>query len=190
VPTNSDPYPCDIDPTTGAPYPRTTHLQFFCDSSQTGYAKLFEVDQNSTDDCDYVLKFKTNIVCINPLGISTGWFVSIIMISSISGFVVLGLAYSYYKTRDLNNLSLPGVNYVYLFFDYAVEGAVFIANGFKARKGYGLVYPKGGSYSSTSASSGFTSSSSTSGIGPATVSSGSGYDLRPVSSSAPAFGEI
>lgn len=86
-PTSSDPYSCDYDPTTGQPYHRVTHLQFFCDPDVQGFANLFEVDQNSTDDCDYTLKFKTNAVCMGS-GLSGGWTFVIVMASLTTLFVV------------------------------------------------------------------------------------------------------
>lgn len=98
APTSSDPYYCDWNPATGNFFPRTTHMQFFCDPSADGWAQFYEVDQNATDDCDYTLKFKTSAACLTkPL--SSGWTFSIIVIVCSLGYVSGAFLWSFYTTR-------------------------------------------------------------------------------------------
>jgi len=95
------PYVCDYDPDTGAPYPRITHMQFFCDPAQVGFANFYEVGINATDNCDYTLKFKTNIACLPGLlgGLSGGWVFNIIVMSGAALYLGIGSFLTYRKEK-------------------------------------------------------------------------------------------
>lgn len=93
----TQPYACDFNPATGAPYPRVTHMQFYCDPTVAGFAKLYEVDQNATDDCDYTLKFKTSAVCMP--GISGGWIFCIIVMAGFGAYAIFGTLVTYWRER-------------------------------------------------------------------------------------------
>jgi hypothetical protein len=103
TPTGSDPYQCDFNPATGTQYPRVTHMQFFCDPTMDGFARLYEVDQNSTDDCDYTLKFYTDVVCDFAVSgkpqVSGGWIFNIIVFSVFGAYVIAGYGLNYWKKR-------------------------------------------------------------------------------------------
>lgn len=43
---------------------------------------MYAVDQNATDDCEYTVKFKTDLVCVTGLPISGGWIFNIIFLVS------------------------------------------------------------------------------------------------------------
>lgn len=98
TPTQSDTHLCGIDPATGNRYPRVTQMQFFCDEAQTGFANLYEVDQNATDDCLYTLKFKTALACAGT-SISGGWIFVAIVLSTFGAYVIAGTLWQYYKMR-------------------------------------------------------------------------------------------
>lgn len=89
-PTISDPYHCDWNVATGSPFPRVTHMQFFCDPTVTGFASFFDVSQNATDDCEYFLSFKTSEVCLDAASISSGWIFNIVVLSSFGLYAIVG----------------------------------------------------------------------------------------------------
>lgn len=92
TPTRSDPYSCDYDPATGAPFPRITHMEFYCDADTTGFANFYEVAQNATDGCDYTLRFKTSAACIGSAAgrLSGGWVFNIIVFVSAALYLSIG----------------------------------------------------------------------------------------------------
>lgn len=95
TPTRDDTYSCPVNPSTGVPYPRVSHMEFYCDPNVDGYANFYEVDQNATNGCDYTLKFKTSLVCISDLSLSGGWIFSIIVLSSFAAYVIIGTLWTY-----------------------------------------------------------------------------------------------
>lgn len=99
TPTRSDPYSCDYDPATGAPFPRITHMEFYCDADATGFATFYEVAQNATDGCDYTLRFKTSAACIGSAagGISGGWVFNIIVSVAAGLYLSVGAAVTWKK---------------------------------------------------------------------------------------------
>lgn len=99
TPTLSDPYQCDWNTQTGSPFPRVTHLQFFCDKTVTGYAQMYAVDQNATDDCEYTVKFKTSLVCVTGMGLSGGWVFNIIVMTLFGVYVVAGYGINYARKK-------------------------------------------------------------------------------------------
>lgn len=123
TPTLSDPYQCDWNPATGSPFPRVTHLQFFCDPNQQGFASMYAVDQNATDDCEYTVKFKTDLVCVTGLPISGGWIFNIIFLTCFGLYAIIGTGINFYKHRtcefpnkafwaELESLVFDGVRFI------------------------------------------------------------------------------
>ena len=171
TPTLSDPAVCDRDP-NGAPYPRTTHMQFICDWSADGYANFFAVSQNATDDCDYTLKFKTRAACVGAQPLSGGWVFDIIV---LVGGALYYLLFSALNLRATGAFRLPAPHAAFWAASnlLALEGLLFALNRCKrpnaealralvaddeeaapsaklASEGGGLA-SRGGSYGSTSA---------------------------------------
>jgi hypothetical protein len=66
VPTGSDPYACDYNPSTGLPYPRQTVYTFTCDPTvpADGPAKVVSVGQYPTDDCMLLVEWATALACL------------------------------------------------------------------------------------------------------------------------------
>jgi hypothetical protein len=100
TPTQNDPYSCDYDPTTGAPYPRVTHMEFYCDASATEFANFYEVAQNATDGCDYTLRFKTSIACVGAAAgavLSGGWVFCIVVMVVGALYAIIGAIVTWRK---------------------------------------------------------------------------------------------
>jgi len=100
TPTQNDPYSCDYDPTTGAPYPRVTHMEFYCDDSATEFANFYEVAQNATDGCDYTLRFRTSIACVGAAAgakLSGGWVFCIVVMVVGALYAIIGAIVTWRK---------------------------------------------------------------------------------------------
>lgn len=130
TPTLNDPWQCPVNPATGNFYPRTTEYQFKCDHSVTGFAVLESVLQNTSDSCDYTLKFKTNLVCFGDLPISGGWIFMIILLGGFGLYVIGGYAYSYAR---LKTFVFPNQEFWSEVNDLIFEGVVFVCSLGKKR---------------------------------------------------------
>lgn len=146
TPRLNDPFNnCDYNPETGKPYQRTTHLQFFCDATVDGFAKLYEVKQNGTDDCDYLLKFKTSAACVS-MPLSRGWDFVITVLSLSAIYVAGALGWNWYRTREIG--FPPSHTAFWKSLDaLALDGLLYLLSGFK-RRGTGGGGISGAAYSS------------------------------------------
>lgn len=161
TPTASDPYKCPIDPSTGAPYPRVTHMQFYCDAGTTGFANLFEASQNATEGCEYYLKFKTSLACVNSGGLSGGWVFNIIVMVAVTVYLGAG---SFLNYRNKGTWEVPNKSFWAEVESLIMDGMAFLLFGCKKpgsrRLPVGEDSSKGfGSTSSVSSSSADSSSS-------------------------------
>jgi len=127
-PTVTEPYPCPIDPTTGAPFLRTTRFELYCDASATGFAVLYEMEQPDSDPCLYILRFRTNQVCKGP-GINTvlrtlspGWAFDITFIVCTFVYVVGGALWGYRQSRVW---ALPHADFWAGVLDLIADGVMF-----------------------------------------------------------------
>jgi len=126
TPTLSDPAVCDLD-ANGAPFPRTTHMQFLCDWSADGYANFFAVSQNATDDCDYTLKFKTKAACVGSPPLSGGWWFDIVVLTAGAAYYLL---FSALNLRATGTFGLPASHVAWWAATnlLALEGLLFALN--------------------------------------------------------------
>jgi hypothetical protein len=89
-----------------------------------------QVLQNTSDSCDYTLKFKTNLVCFGDLPISGGWIFMIILLGGFGLYVIGGYAYSYAR---LKTLVFPNQEFWSEVNDLIFEGVVFVCSLGKKR---------------------------------------------------------
>jgi Autophagy-related protein 27 len=136
TPTKSDPFRCDYDPVSGAPYPRVTHQEFYCDPSVTGFAELYQVIQNQTDTCDYTLRFKTSAACINSNSLSGGWVFSIIVM--VTSAVYFGVG-SVWVKRSTGSWGIPNKAFWAALDELILEGCRFILRGCKKNPNAGEI---------------------------------------------------
>ena len=102
-------------------------MQFLCDWSADGFARLSGVVQNATDDCDYTLRFKTRAACVGAEPLSGGWVFDIIVIT-VAGVYWLGA--SAVEFRRSGAWALPPAHRAFFAANCAValEGLLFILN--------------------------------------------------------------
>lgn len=134
APTDSDPFWCTFNPSTGSQYEREVHFNFYCDHSVSGVQPVTAI-QNGTNDCRYMLEFKTAHACANYTGnsgLSGGWIFIIILVCCAFVYIVGGMGYGYFTTRKLE---FPNMAFWTWFADLVREGFLFVGHGFKSTSG-------------------------------------------------------
>ena len=132
--SDSDPFWCTFNPSTGAQYEREVHFNFNCDESVDGITPL-EAVQNSTNDCRYMLEFATSKACAGGSGsdgLSGGWIFIIILVCVAFVYIVGGMGYNYYTKQ---RLEFPNVELWATFADLVRDGFLFVGHGFKKQGG-------------------------------------------------------
>jgi hypothetical protein len=102
-------------------------MQFLCDWSADGFARLSGVVQNATDDCDYTLKFRTRAACVGSEPLSGGWVFDILVLT-VAGVYWLGACALEY--RRSGSWALPPAHRAFFAAHCAValEGLLFLLN--------------------------------------------------------------
>ena len=117
-------------------YEREVHFNFLCDPSVDGIEPVTAI-QNSTNDCRYMLEFKTAAACSDgdgggSGGLSGGWIFIIILIVVAFIYVVGGMAYGYVTKQ---RLEFPNMEFWASFGDMVRDGFLFVGHGFKKQGG-------------------------------------------------------
>ena len=117
-------------------YEREVHFNFNCDPSVSGIQAV-EAVQNGTNDCRYMLEFKTAAACSDggsggSGGLSGGWIFIIILIVIAFIYIVGGVAYGYVTKQ---RLEFPNVEFWASFADMVRDGFLFVGHGFKKQGG-------------------------------------------------------
>ena len=60
---DDDPFWCVFDPRTGAQFPRSVTFEIMCDEAVTGRAEPIRAIQNTTNDCQYTMQFRSARAC-------------------------------------------------------------------------------------------------------------------------------
>ena len=132
--SDSDPFWCSFNPSTGAQYEREVHFNFYCNKHVSG-VKVMTAVQNHTNDCRYQLEFETALACASgggSGGISGGWVFIIILVCLAFLYVVGGMGYGYFTTR---RLEFPNMEFWTAFADLVRDGFLFVGHGFKKQGG-------------------------------------------------------
>ena len=146
VPTLNDPWSCPTNPSTGNAYPRQTEMVFTCDPQVAGYAVLDSVTQNTTDSCDYTLRFRTDLVCFVGgradgaliLPLSSGWIFMTALLGCFAIYALGGIAWGYARTK---RISFPNLAFWLDLQDLIFEGVIFAFSCGRWRLARGSISP-------------------------------------------------
>jgi hypothetical protein len=127
-PSETDPFWCPFDPSTGAQYERKVTYHFKCNPSVE--IKSINAAENATNKCHYKVYFETKYACASTPGLSGGWIFVIILLVGITAILIAGVVYRYHKE------GIWGAPFPKFFEDFwalVKDGAAFTLSGFGHR---------------------------------------------------------